>query len=49
MQVIFEDRFPSGAVRNARFDRLRPDKGAKDCVASKSYPKAKSVAGGKNG
>lgn len=49
MQVVFETRFDSGALRNARFDRLRPDKKPRDCVASKSYPKAKSVAGGKNG
>lgn len=43
MQVIFEARFDSGAVRNARFDRLRPDKKPRDCVASKSYPKARSM------
>lgn len=46
MQVIFEGRFPSGAVRNARFDRLRQDKKPRDCVASKSYPKAKYLKGG---
>lgn len=49
MQVVFEARFPSGAVRNARFDRLRQDKKPANCLASKSYPKAKFVTGGKNG
>lgn len=35
MQVKFEQRYPSGKLRNARFMRLRYDKKPSDCIAPK--------------
>lgn len=43
VQVRFETRFESGAVRNARFMRLRKDKSLKNCIAPKHFPKARHV------
>jgi len=40
MQVVFEDRYPSGTLRNARFERLRLDKKPKACIAPKSFLRA---------
>lgn len=43
IQVRFETRFESGAVRNARFMRLRKDKPLKNCIAPKHFSKARYV------
>ncbi|TSC89635.1 MAG: hypothetical protein G01um10143_125 [Parcubacteria group bacterium Gr01-1014_3] len=37
MEVMYEARYESGKLRNARFMRLRPDKKLKDCVAPKKF------------
>lgn len=41
VQAEFEARYASGALRNARFLRLRSDKPVRDCLAPKHFPKAK--------